>query len=90
MAPRQNKQECLTRDELQRPFSGEIGKKFPPILSPTQLAELLGCSKSTIYFWIAKGRFAGACVKRGKHRRIWRDRALEIFFADSAWNSHGG
>lgn len=56
------------------------------IMSPAQLAELLGLSVKTIYDWIAHGRLDGAFRKRGKHNLIWRDRALEIIFNGPEWN----
>lgn len=71
----------LTSDEIQLAFDEpEAAAKYPPILSPTQLAHLAGVSRSTVYHWIAAGMFAGAAVKRGKHRLIWRNRAIEILF----------
>ena len=73
--------ERLTSDEIQLAFTEEAMRTaFPPILSPEQLAQLFGVSISTIYLWIADGRFAGAVTKIGKHRRIWRNRAIEILF----------
>lgn len=55
-------------------------EKFGPILSPEQFAELFGISVSTAYFWISKGLLKGAAPKIGKHRFIWRNRAIEILF----------
>ena len=67
----------LTADEIARPFAGRTGaSNSPPILSPEQLAELLGLSVKTIYEWMSKGRLDGAYRKRGKHALFWRDRAL--------------
>jgi excisionase family DNA binding protein len=57
----------------------------PAILSPMQLASLLRVSRSTMYAWIAAGRFDGAYRKRGKHIRFLRDRALELFFNGPDW-----
>jgi excisionase family DNA binding protein len=71
----------LTADEIQRAFGDEAARaKFPPILSPEQFAELFGVSVSTTYFWISQGLLRGAITKVGKHRRIWRNRAVEILF----------
>src|SRR5689334_20634755 len=75
----------LPPDELTRPFAGEWGDHFPPILSPTQLAALLGLSPKTVYEWIAKGRLDGSFRKRGKHVLIWRDRALHVLFNGKDW-----
>jgi len=69
-----------------RPFAGERGERFPPVLSPEQLAELLGLSVKTIYEWMPKGRLDGAYRKRGKHALIWRDRALDVLFNGKEWS----
>jgi excisionase family DNA binding protein len=79
------KKSHLTPDEIARPFTGELGGQFPPILSPEQLAHLLGKSVKTVYDWMAKGRLEGAYRKRGKHALIWRDRALDILFNGTDW-----
>jgi excisionase family DNA binding protein len=71
----------LTSAEIQIAFDDEAMRTaFPPILSPELLAQLLGLSVSTIYLWIAKGKLAGAVTKVGKHRLIWRNRAIETLF----------
>jgi excisionase family DNA binding protein len=75
----------LTSDEIARPFAGELAGQFPPIVSPTQLAELLGLSVKTIYEWMSKGRLDGAYRRRGKHALIWRDRALDIILNGKEW-----
>jgi excisionase family DNA binding protein len=80
----------LTPAELRNAFVGGFGEKYPPVLSPDQLASLLGYSRSTVYFWVAEGRFDGAFRKRGKQMRFWRDRALERFFNGPEWSSSGG
>lgn len=58
-----------------------------PVLTPNQLAELLGLSVKTIYEWIAKGRLDGAYRNRGKHNLIWRDRAIAIIFNGPEWSN---
>lgn len=55
-------------------------------MSPAELASLLQISVKTIYEWAAKGRLDGAYRRRGKHVRIWRDRAIAIFFNGKDWN----
>jgi excisionase family DNA binding protein len=77
----------LTRNEIARAFEGDLAAKFPPILSPAQLAELLGLSIKTIYLWIADGRLDGVFRKRGKHCLIWRDGALDKLFNDKPWKN---
>ena len=76
----------LTDEEIARPFAGERGERFPPILSPTQLAELIGISPKTVYEWLTRGRLDGAFRKRGKHVLLWRDRALDILFNGKSWS----
>jgi excisionase family DNA binding protein len=75
----------LTGNEVVRIFDGELAAKFPPILSPTQLAELFGLSVKTIYLWIAAGRLDGSFRRRGKHVLIWRDRAIDLLFNGRDW-----
>ena len=71
----------LTAAEIQVAFDEEaMRQKFGPILSPEQFATLFGISTSTTYYWIAAGRLKGAVTKIGKHRFIWRNRAIEILF----------
>lgn len=81
MASRPN----LSVSERAAPFLGELGKMFPVIMSPGQLAALCGKSRKTIYAWIEAGRLDGCFRKRGKHCLIWRDRALKILFDGPTW-----
>lgn len=80
MAPRKT---VVSIADLQKSFGPDSG--VPAILSPHQLAELLGLSVKTIYEWIAKGRLDGAFRKRGKHNLIFRDRALSLLFDGPDW-----
>jgi excisionase family DNA binding protein len=75
----------LSTPEVQRAFAPEAGTPAPVILSPAQLAQILGLSAKTVYEWIAKGRLDGAFRKRGKHNLIWRDRALDVIFNGPEW-----
>ena len=76
----------LSRTEIRQAF--EDGRSnVPPILSPKQLAELLGISRSTLYEWAAKGRLDGSFRRRGKHIRFWRDRVLLLFFDGPRWGA---
>jgi hypothetical protein len=76
----------LSPAEIQRAFTDGPGAAVPVILSPAQLAGLLGLAPKTIYEWIAKGRLDGAFRKRGKHNLIWRDRAIDLIFNGPEWN----
>ena len=75
----------LSKLEIARAFSDDGGAHVPVILSPAQLADLVGVSVKTMYEWIAKGRLDGAYRKRGKHNLIWRDRAIDIIFNGKEW-----
>jgi excisionase family DNA binding protein len=75
----------ISKEEIHQAFVGPTADLVRPILSPPQLAALLGMSPKTVYEWIAKGRLDGAFRKRGKHVLIWRDRALDILFNGPEW-----
>jgi excisionase family DNA binding protein len=75
----------ISRDDFARAFAGAGAERYLPILSPAQLADLLGLSVKTVYEWLAKGRLDGAFRKRGKHNLIWRDRALDILLNGKEW-----
>jgi excisionase family DNA binding protein len=71
----------LSLDEIDAAFRDEAARtSFPPILTVEQFARLFSISISTAYDWIAKDRLAGATTLIGKHRRIWRNRAIELLF----------
>lgn len=73
----------VNEDEIKQALS-QAGE-YPVILTPTQLAKLLGLKVKTIYHWIAAGRLDGAYRKRGKHNLIWRDRAIHIILNGPEW-----
>jgi excisionase family DNA binding protein len=75
----------LTKDEIRRAF--EEGAAAGPILSPAELASVVGVSVKTIYEWMAKGRLDGAFRKRGKHILLWRDRAIDIIYNGKEWSN---
>jgi Helix-turn-helix domain len=75
----------ISREELRRPFADGNGAPNGVILSPQDLANLLGRSVKTIYAWMAAGRLDGCYRKRGKHCLIWRDRALDRIFNGPEW-----
>jgi hypothetical protein len=79
------KPQQLIPEEIAAGFAAEPwASKFPPILSIAQFAELFRVSQSTAKFWLGSGDFAGATTRIGKHRRIWRDRAIRIAFGRAA------
>jgi predicted DNA-binding transcriptional regulator AlpA len=75
----------LTRAEIARAFDCDFAAQFPPILSPSQLSELLGLSVKTLYQWMKGGRLDGTFRKRGKRILIWRDRAIDRIFNGTTW-----
>jgi excisionase family DNA binding protein len=77
----------LTDDEIRAAFATGAGPPIPPILSPAQLADLIGISVKTVYAWIAAGRLDGCFRKRGKHVLIWRDRAVAELFDGATWSN---
>jgi excisionase family DNA binding protein len=77
----------LSADEIARAFVGPAGDRYPVILSPARLADLLGLSAKTVYEWIARGRLDGAFRKRGKHVLIWRDRAIDALINGKDWTN---
>lgn len=77
----------LTEDELAAACRDPGGVPLPPVLSPPQLAAVLGLSVKTVYEWHAKGRLANCARRRGKHVLIWRDRALTELFSGPEWKS---
>jgi excisionase family DNA binding protein len=72
----------LTPAELARAFDG-----VPPVLSPDQLAKVLGLSVKTIYGWMEQGRLDGAFRRRGKRCLIVRNRAMDIIFNGKSWST---
>ena len=71
----------LTPQEIALSFQDETTRAlFPPILTLGQFAALFQIVPRTAKHWIASGDFAGATTRAGKHRRIWRDRAIQIAF----------
>lgn len=77
----------LSLAEIQEAYKGPDGERYPPILSPKQLANLLGISRSTVYEWISRGYLDNAYRRRGKHTLIWRDRAIQILFNAPEWSN---
>lgn len=71
----------LTLDEIRQAFATEPwSSQFPPNLTLQQFAALFSVSVRTAKSWIAAGDFEGATTRAGKHRRIWRDRALQMAY----------
>jgi hypothetical protein len=77
----------ISKDEIRQSFVGAGAEKFPPILTPVQLAALAQVSVKTIYLCFSQGRLDRAFRRRGKHDLIWRDRAVDILFNGPEWTS---
>lgn len=78
----------LRAAEIAAAFDTEdLRRRFPPIITLQQLAELLQRSRKTIYLWIDKGRLDGTFRKRGKGHLFWRDRVLDRIFNGPEWDS---
>ena len=72
----------LSPDEIRQDFADEPwSSRFPPVLTLHQFADLFSVAVRTAKFWIASGDFEGATTRIGKHRRVWRDRAIQMAFA---------
>ena len=63
---------------VERSFA-TIKKKYPPILSHEQAAELAGIAPSTLKRHVSEGRYK-YCVSRGKPLLFFRDRFVAELF----------
>ena len=74
----------LTSSEICSVFEDEtLRSAYPPILSPSACAAMLGMSVNTLYAWLEAGQLLGAHRRRGKRQFIWRDRILCLTFNGS-------
>jgi excisionase family DNA binding protein len=64
---------------------GAIVDSHPKIVSPADLAKILGIGRKTIYRWISDGRLDRVSRRRGKHRFIVLQQALELIFNSTEW-----
>ena len=76
-----------TTRQLGRAEIDAMCSDYPPIVSPAQLAKILGISVSTLYQWLAAGRLDGAHRKRGKRVLISLRRAVELVFNGPEWRT---
>lgn len=73
----------LTAKELAATFADPVwAARFPPILTPSQAAELLQVPKQTIYDWSSRGLLANCKTRIGKHLRLARDRLVLWAFSE--------
>jgi len=77
----------LTSQEIAEAFSDPNWiKRFPPVLSVDQAAELIIVPKSTLYDWSSRGLLDGCARRVGKHLRFFRDRLLTKIFNEGLGN----
>lgn len=57
----------------------DLARRFPPLLTVAQAADLLQVPAQTIYDWSSRGLLAGSRVRVGRHLRLVRDRLLLSF-----------
>lgn len=81
------KKPLLTAEEIRRPFEGDGGAAYGPVLDIDEVAELFRKGVGTIREWKAKGRLDGTFVKRGKHILFWRDKVIHAVFNTGEWKS---
>lgn len=72
----------VTRSISRAAFEGPLGAQFPPVLTVPQFAALMQVPVRTAKSWIQKGYLDGVTRRMGKHRRIWRDLAIERCFSE--------
>ena len=89
MPRRVKKHGIVSPDEIAAAFAQPPLDGYRPIITPAQLAEITGRSRSTVYFWIAQGRLDGAIRRRGKGVLIWRDKAVGLLFNGPDWSPSG-
>ncbi|MEX0702932.1 MAG: helix-turn-helix domain-containing protein [Planctomycetales bacterium] len=71
----------LTADEIAAAFADPAwAKKFPPVLTLDEAAELLRVPKATLYDWRSRGMLTKCSRKVGKHVRVFRDRLITKVF----------
>jgi predicted DNA-binding transcriptional regulator AlpA len=77
----------VSREVIAAAFAKAGEQTDRPIVSPEELADIIGRSRKTIYGWIAKGRLDGSFRKRGKHHLIWRDKAIDLLLNGPDWSN---
>ena len=78
----------LTRVEIVQAFADpETAKRFPPLLSEQQAAELLHIAPKTLANRRRAGQLDGTFSSEGKSFLYFRDRLVgRIFESDGEWN----
>ena len=69
--------------EITRTFAdSEVAKRFPPILTVVQAAELLQVRPGTVRSWFSRSKLESCARKKGGRIRIVRDRFIKWYFND--------
>lgn len=77
----------LTATEAASPFSDpELARRYPPIMTAQQAAELLQVPLSTIYDWSSRGLLKDCARKMGKGLRFFRQRLIQKMFNEGLQN----
>lgn len=72
----------LSLREVREMFSDEdLAKRYPPILTYAQAAELVQVSVNTLKGWFCQGKYP-KCVKRNNPGRVQRDVFVQQFMRD--------
>ena len=71
--------DIVTREAIAEAFA-KAGQADHLVISPEELAAIVGLKKKTIYVWIAQGRLDGSFTKVGKHILICADKAIDTLF----------
>lgn len=74
-------QELTTAEILQAFADPETARRFPPLLTEAQAAELLHIASKTLGNWRRDGRLEGTYSKRGKTVLYFRDRLIKNHFS---------
>lgn len=71
----------LTANEIAAAFAhDDWQRRYPPLLTVDQAAELLQVPKKTLYDWSSR-RLLTRCSRRvGRHLRFFRDRLIDVIF----------
>ena len=75
----------ISQAELDSAFFGNLGGRFPLVLSVPQAAALLQIPLKTLYEWSSRGYLKRCSRRRGKRLFFWRDRLVRNLFEGEEW-----
>lgn len=74
-----------TTEEIREWFADPAwARKYPPLLSVEQAAELAQVPIATIYDWRSRGHLEWCSCRAGKRVRILRDRFVTFLFSSNS------